>query len=76
MKEIDKTQEIYKETIADISNPFFVKVYNLHINNPNDADFGNKLRKTILEIEQFQKERAMRLSDQQLKSILKNESGT
>jgi hypothetical protein len=68
---IEHTQETYRNEISDFSNPLFVKIHSLHRDCPNDADFGNRVRKMISEIENFQREKAIRMSDQQLKEILK-----
>jgi len=68
---MEESQKI-KNQIADMSNPFFQKVYWLKKEFPNDTELGNRVRNLVNEIEEYNRQIALKKAEEDIQKIITN----
>jgi hypothetical protein len=73
MKNMEQLSNEYKDTALDFSQPFMKEAYHLHLQNPNDAEFGKEVRKILVNAKIHNDRKNNLEAMDQLRNILSNE---
>jgi hypothetical protein len=64
--------KVYKDMAFDPKQPFALRVYHLHKQFPNDKDFGENVRKLLVKMENYIREKNAEKNKEDLDKIIKD----
>ena len=62
--------KVYKDMAFDLKQPFALRVYHLHKQFPNDKDFGENVRKLLVKMENYIREKNAEKNKEDLDKII------
>jgi hypothetical protein len=62
--------KVYKDMAFDPKQPFALRVYHLHKQFPNDKDFGENIRKLLVKMENYIREKNAEKNKEDLDKII------
>lgn len=72
--ELNEILSRYKDAAFDTTQPFLREVYNLHVSNPNDSDLGKEVRKLLMNLDSYIREKSLEKNNSDLKEILNKQA--